>query len=395
MLGCNFIDMGHNCTVSAVPEGPLSQFSASGADVGGRVDAMAVDSTKRLQSLYVPVSDGVRLAVDVWLPVERIARGERVGTAFRATRYHRAEQSPSQEPEADSNRAAGELWTGAGFALVVADGRGTGASFGSRTMELGPREVADYGELIDWVAAQPWSNGRVGAYGTSYEGQAAELEASLGNPHLVAVAALFSPLDPYRELFYPGGCATSGRFARWMCESQVRDGVAGSAEVLSELTGVPVEQLALPPPVKPVDGPGGPALLEAAIDDHQGNVDMRKLLGLAPFSDDRLAGLDWEATTPGAARQKIEGTGVPMLVRAGWLDAAFAAGALRRFATFANHQEVEIGPGATAAALSPTRSGQTGRWTTTCFRPRARTAGWWNFSPGTWSGAKRPMAGTT
>jgi putative CocE/NonD family hydrolase len=33
-----------------------------------------------------------------------------------------------------------------------------------------------------------------------------------------------------------------------------------------------------------------------------------------------------------------------MLVRAGWLDAAFAAGALRRFATFSNHQEVEIGP---------------------------------------------------
>ena len=66
--------------------------------------------------------------------------------------------------------------------------------------------------------------------------------------------------------------------------------------------------------------------------------------GLAPFSDDRLAGLDWEATTPGARRGRgIEATGAPMLVRAGWLDAAFAAGALRRFATFANHQEVEIG----------------------------------------------------
>ena len=75
---------------------------------------MAVDSTKRLQSLYAPVTDGVRLAVDVWLPVERIARGEHVGTAFRATRYHRAEQPPSQVPEADSNRAAGELWTGRG-----------------------------------------------------------------------------------------------------------------------------------------------------------------------------------------------------------------------------------------------------------------------------------------
>jgi putative CocE/NonD family hydrolase len=305
---------------------------------------MTIDSTQRLQSVYVTASDGVRLAVDVWLPVERIARGERVGTAFRATRYHRAEQRPSRGPEADSNRTAGELWTSGGFALVVADARGTGASFGSRTTELGPREIADYGELIDWVAAHPWSNGRVGAYGTSYEGQAAELVAGLGNPHVVAIAALFSPLDPYRELFYPGGCATSDRFARWMYESQVKDGVIGAVERLSEFTGLPTEELIPPPPVKPVDGPDGPALLDAAIDDHQCNVDMHKLWGRAPFSDDRLAGLDWEATTPGAARQKIEATGVAMLVRAGWLDAAFAAGALRRFATFANHQEVEIGP---------------------------------------------------
>jgi len=305
---------------------------------------MTIDSARRLQSLYVPVSDGVRLAVDVWLPVERIAKGERVGTAFRGTRYHRAEQPPSPEPEADSNCAAGELWTGAGFALVVADARGTGASFGSRTMELGPHEISDYGELIDWVAAQPWSNGRVGVYGTSYEGQAAELVAALGNPHVVAVAALFSPVDPYRELFYPGGCATSGRFARWVCERHIQDGVAGAVERLSELTGAPTEELSLLAQVKPVDGPGGPALLEAAVGEHQANVDMHKLLGLAPFSDDRLPGLDWQATTPDAMRHAIEASGVPMLIRAGWLDAAFARGALRRFATFANHQEVEIGP---------------------------------------------------
>ena len=234
----------------------------------------------------MPVADSVRLAIDVWLPVERVARGECVGTAFRATRYHRAEQPPGPEPEDDSNHAAGELWTRAGFALVVADARGTGASFGSRAMELGPREIADYGELIDWVAAQPWSNGRVGIFGSSYDGQAAELVAALGNPHVVAVAALFSPLDPYRELFYPGGCATGGRFARWMWESQVKDGVAGAVERLSDLIGVPVEELSLPAPVKPVDDPDGTALLEAAIGEHQANVDMHELLGQAPFSDD-------------------------------------------------------------------------------------------------------------
>jgi hypothetical protein len=71
---------------------------------------------------------------------------------------------------------------------------------------------------------------------------------------------------------------------------------------------------------------------------------MQKLLGRAPFSDDHLPGLDWQVTTPAALRQPVEVTGVPMLVRAGWLDAGFAAGALRRFATLSNQQEVEIGP---------------------------------------------------
>ena len=240
--------------------------------------------------------------------------------------------------------------------------------------------------------AQQWSNGRVGVFGTSYDGQAAELVVALGNPHVVAVAALFSPLDPYRELFYPGGCATGGRFARWMCQSQVKDGVTGALERLSELTRVPAEKLSLPAPVKAVDEPDGPALLEAAIGEHQANVDMHKLLGRAPFSDDRLPGLDWQATTPGAVRRAIETTGVPLLVRAGWLDAAFATGALRRFATFANDQQVEIGPGDTAAERTPTRSGLTGRLPATCSPPRARTVGWWSSSPGSSSALKRPMA---
>lgn len=137
-----------------------------------------------------------RLAVDVWLPVERTAVGGTVGTVMRVTRYHRAEAPEEPGPEADTNAAAGDLFNRAGFALVVVDARGTGASFGPRTGEPGEREIKDYGELIGWVAAQPWSNGRVGVYGTSSEGQAAELIAGLGNAHLVGVAALFSPHDP-------------------------------------------------------------------------------------------------------------------------------------------------------------------------------------------------------
>jgi uncharacterized protein len=207
-----------------------------------------VDTSRRLQSVYVPVGDAVRLAVDIWLPVKHTAVGGTVGTVMRVTRYHRAEAPQEPGLEADTNAAAGDLFNGAGFAL----GRG------GRTGELGEREITDYGELIDWLAAQPWSNGRVGVYGTSYEGQAAELVAGLGSAHLVAVAALFSPHDPYRELFYPGGCGTDGRYARWMYESQLKDGVAGALDRLAAITGQPAETIVLPSPVKPVDGPDGP-----------------------------------------------------------------------------------------------------------------------------------------
>jgi hypothetical protein len=294
--------------------------------------------------VYVPAGDGVRLAVDVWLPVERTAVGGRVGTVMRVTRYHRAEAPREPGPEADTNAAAGDLFNRAGFALVVADARGTGASFGMRTGELAEREIKDYGELIGWIAAQPWSNGRVGVYGTSYEGQAAELTAGLGHPHLVAVAALFSPYDPYRELFYPGGCGTDGRYARWMYQSQLKDGVAGALDRLAAVTGQPAEAITMPSPVKPVDGPNGPALLKSAIGEHQSNADGHALMGRVPFRDDRVAGLDWEATAPAASGPATASPGVPMLVRAGWLDGGFAAGALARFVTGASHQQVEIGP---------------------------------------------------
>jgi uncharacterized protein len=303
-----------------------------------------LDPSRRLQAVYVPAGDGVRLAVDIWLPVRRTSRGARVGTVMRVTRYHRAEGPAEPRPEADTNAAAGNLFNDAGFALVVVDARGTGASFGFRAGELSEREIRDYGELVSWVAAQPWSNGRVGMYGGSYEGQAAELTAGLGNPHLVAVAALFSPYDPYRELFYPGGCCTGGRYARWVYQTQLGDGVAGALDRLAAVTGQPAETIALPPPVKPVDGPDGAALLDAAIGDHQLNADAHELLGQVPFRDDRVAGLDWEATAPAAAGPAVAAAGIPMLVRAGWLDGGFAAGALARFMTQASYQQVEIGP---------------------------------------------------
>jgi uncharacterized protein len=66
--------------------------------------------------------------------------------------------------------------------------------------------------------------------------------------------------------------------------------------------------------------------LDAAIGEHQSNTDVHALMGRVPFRDDRVAGLDWEATAPAASGPAIASSGVPMLVRAGWLDGGFAAG---------------------------------------------------------------------
>src|SRR5690606_15614775 len=93
-------------------------------------------------------------------------------------------------------------------------------------------------------------------------------------------------------------------------------------------------------PAKPVDGPDGAALLDAAVEEHQANADAHDLMAAAPFRDSSVPGLDWAAASPSTSTS----SDVPMLVRAGWLDGGFAAGALTRFATRTNPQEVEIGP---------------------------------------------------
>ena len=76
-------------------------------------------------------------------------------------------------------------------------------------------------------------------------------------------------------------------------------------------------------------------------------------MGRVPFRDNRVTGLDWEATAP-ASGAAAAFRGVPMLVRAGWLDGGFAAGALARFVAGQAISRSRSGPGGTAAAAWPT-----------------------------------------
>ncbi|MEU6084403.1 CocE/NonD family hydrolase [Streptomyces sp. NPDC047108] len=321
-------------------DSPSASKATDGKASSSASQAAKRPTTKRtaaFQSLYVPMRDGTRIAVDVWLPQPRAARGK-VPTAMRATRYWKARAGEKGTPET-------ERWTKAGYALVLVDARGSGASFGTRSSELSKAEVTDYGEILDWIADQPWSTGRVGTFGDSYDGDTAEMMARLDNPHLAAIAPRFNDYEMYHDLIRPGGTEMAVIY-RWLTASRALDGVNGAVCDLAKRLEKPCDdkwraEFGKP---RPVDGPDGSALAKAARREHQSNVDIAPLMKRNAFRDDRKGGTSLIDGSTGSYQREISRSGVPMFVPAGWLDAGTANGALSRFLRFDNPQEVMIGP---------------------------------------------------
>jgi uncharacterized protein len=101
-----------------------------------------------------------------------------------------------------------------GYASVFVDMAGTGASEGAwRCFELS-REGRDFAEVIEWVAAQEWCDGNVGAWGVSYGGMNALAAAAYRPPHLRAIMAAYATDDIHRDSITRNGCHTMlGRYA--------------------------------------------------------------------------------------------------------------------------------------------------------------------------------------
>ena len=75
-------------------------------------------------------------------------------------------------PETTTTESIGLLpLTTYGYVLVIAEPRGTGASFGVRQVVNSRTEAKDGAELVEWLAAQPFCDGKVATVGLSYHGQ--------------------------------------------------------------------------------------------------------------------------------------------------------------------------------------------------------------------------------
>ena len=177
-------------------------------------------------SRYLDMADGARLAADVHLPAKDWAAGnESYATIIQPTRYSRNvrvrwpfnkfrlftdKDRKRTAPAAHAAALTAEL-VKAGYAVVIVDIRGTGASSGARPVDSHPLELNDYKSVVSWVKAQKWSDGIVGASGTGYDGRAAAQMAARGG--VGAVAMTFATLDPFADEVAPGGIPCTGFLA--------------------------------------------------------------------------------------------------------------------------------------------------------------------------------------
>jgi uncharacterized protein len=144
---------------------------------------------------WIPVADGTRLATRLWLPDDRPA-----AVVLEALPYRMDDLTSSYAGEYE------RLCSEGGLAVARVDLRGTGSSEGRATDEYPPEEQADLADVIAWLAAQEWSNGHVGMYGTSYSGFNSIQLAMERPPALGAICAIYATDDRYTDdVHYTGG----------------------------------------------------------------------------------------------------------------------------------------------------------------------------------------------
>ena len=112
-----------------------------------------------------------------------------------------------------------------GYAVVMQDVRGRYGSGG--VFDVLNQEGPDGYDTLNWIAAQPWSDGKVGMIGGSYLGIAQWQVALLNNPHLKAIFPVVSGSDEYLDRYYStGGAMKLGHRLLWMSQNLTPPGTA-------------------------------------------------------------------------------------------------------------------------------------------------------------------------
>jgi putative CocE/NonD family hydrolase len=278
-----------------------------------------------VESVYVTMRDGVRIALDVVLP-QGIPEGTRVPTILTMTRYWR-----SGEGEGANFRQ--RFLASHGYAVVWGDSRGTGASFGVWPHHRARDETLDFSEVMDWIVEQPWSDGTIGGWGNSYTANTNDWFAERNHPSFKAGISRFPDFDPYTDLYFPGGIPNAYMGSVW--GGRVKEMDLNTPRTRSgNLVGV-----------KPVDVDVDGILLAAAVEARRHVPSVYESMKVLTYKDEGMplwdgVSMDWWGIH--SHLDDVERSGSAIYSWASWTDAGTAQGVLRRFMSLSNPQRAVI-----------------------------------------------------
>ena len=249
----------------------------------------------------ITMSDGTVISANIFLP----STSGHYPTVLTATGYNKDAANPTGQDCSGSQSIAGDEpgLTEKGLAVMVIDDRGTGAS-GGKWDSWGQRTQDDYKEVLDWIQAQPWSDGGVATTGESYMGITSLLIAEAdaervaeGKPRAVkAVWADIPMADAYRDVTFQGGALDSGFMPLWL-------------GLVTGLSDLPPSSLSADPRA------AASIYLEHLIGN--GEFSVGKLVGASLGEEAAYDGPFYRLRSPVERASQIT---VPVVIQGGWYD---------------------------------------------------------------------------
>ena len=313
-------------------------------------------------SQYVVVRDGTRIAIDIYRPTKNgVLHTEKLPVVWSQDRYLRAVIFKGRLYTHLYQSPALFTLLRHGYVIATADVRGSGASFGATDGWFTPKEAQDSYDITEWLAAQPWSSGKIGMAGRSYLGITQYFAAGETPPSLKAIMPESAMFDSYDSL-YPGGIFGDWWTFSW---STMVNSLDISAPLSPDWRTVAIaqrsgaideaqiracfEMLECPGfrgPVAPVDEDTDGQLLARAIEEHKSAPTVTSMATRAVFRDSNADGAAIPThieRSPGLRIEGIARSHIAAYHVGGWFD-IFVRDTLRWHRNWPNSSKLIIGP---------------------------------------------------